>query len=498
MGPGWLPPRVLRPRGWGLLAAGALSLLFAAVMGRRDLLTLALFLLILPLLAIVGSRLLKPALKVYREFSPPSVETEAAVTVTLAIHGNTARQVGVALQEQLPTRFGEPPTFSFPSRTATFGGVSRYAYRLRSTHRGQFRVGPVTAEFSDPFGLTRRRHQLDDGDLLTVTPAALDLPGTQLTGSRGSDGSMATPQKANPSEDDAMTREYRSGDPMRRVHWRATARHGQLMVRQEESVTTPDATLILDSRTGAFTTGHTGFPLSGQEGRSPSLHTTEGFEWLVVAAMSISAHLVERGFSLRILDPQGLPGLARSASAPWPQEEHYSGSSGLQAVAESLAALELQVPAHQPLPVSGRTQKIGSPRTGPSGSSGPAAGGSTAGASQHGAALSEHLLSQLAAHRHRGPIVALLGRLSVTEARLLAPAADYAAGALAILVLERPQEATEVLEVLRSGGWRATAVNRKTSLASAWASFDEGASGSILQSAARSGGQRTASGRGSA
>ena len=52
-----------------------------------------------------------------------------------------------------------------------------------------------------------------------------------------------------------MTREYRHGDPMRRVHWAATARHGQLMVRQEESVTTPEATIVLDSRLSAYATG---------------------------------------------------------------------------------------------------------------------------------------------------------------------------------------------------------------------------------------------------
>ncbi|MDD0857137.1 DUF58 domain-containing protein [Arthrobacter alpinus] len=36
-----------------------------------------------------------------------------------------------------------------------------------------------------------------------------------------------------------MTREYRSGDPLRRVHWPVTARQGKLMVRAEESVTAP-------------------------------------------------------------------------------------------------------------------------------------------------------------------------------------------------------------------------------------------------------------------
>ena len=72
-----------------------------------------------------------------------------------------------------------------------------------------------------------------------------------------------------------MTREYRHGDPMRRVHWAATARHGSLMVRQEESVTTPEATIILDQRLSAYPHGvfghgaHSsgGHPGGGERGR---------------------------------------------------------------------------------------------------------------------------------------------------------------------------------------------------------------------------------------
>ncbi|MFP3631852.1 DUF58 domain-containing protein, partial [Burkholderia sp. SIMBA_045] len=91
----------------------------------------------------------------------------------------------------------------------------------------------------------------------------------------------------------------------RRVHWAATARHGQLMVRQEESVTTPEATVILDHRFTAFAAGlGTGF--SGHDEDS-DLITGPGFEWMVTAAMSIAAHLAERNYSLRLLDAFGNP-----------------------------------------------------------------------------------------------------------------------------------------------------------------------------------------------
>ena len=125
---------------------------------------------------------------------------------------------GRSWRSSCPPRFGESPAFRFPARSAT-GGTSRYEYHLRSSKRGQFLIGPVTAEFTDPFGLSLHRQAIDDGDTLTVTPAAVELPVTGLAGARGNDGITATRIRANPSDDDVMTREYRHGDPMRRVHW---------------------------------------------------------------------------------------------------------------------------------------------------------------------------------------------------------------------------------------------------------------------------------------
>ncbi|GIU55259.1 hypothetical protein NicSoilC12_10080 [Arthrobacter sp. NicSoilC12] len=67
------PGHFFSSRGWGLLGAGAVSLLAAQIMGRRDLLALAVLLLVLPALALAGTRVLKPRFRVYREFSPSPV-----------------------------------------------------------------------------------------------------------------------------------------------------------------------------------------------------------------------------------------------------------------------------------------------------------------------------------------------------------------------------------------------------------------------------------------
>ncbi|MEV7607047.1 DUF58 domain-containing protein [Paenarthrobacter sp. NPDC089322] len=465
-----LPKHLFTNRGWGLLAAGVVSLVSAHIMGRRDLLTLAVFLLLLPLVALAGVRVLKPKFQVYREFNPSTVETSATTTVRLAVARTTYSTGHVIMEEQLPSRFGDPPAFRFPARSAS-GGTSRYEYHLRSGKRGQFRIGPVTAEFSDPFGLSLRRHSIDDGDLLTVTPAAVELPVTGLAGARGNDGVTATRIRANPSDDDIMTREYRHGDPMRRVHWPATARHGQLMVRQEESVTTPEATIILDQRFTAFPSGTAS--MFGSHEDDSDLATNAGFEWVVTAAMSICAHLAERNYSLRALDAFGKPAFSRSRSASDPSAEEFTGGGGLHAIAEGLAAIELSGPKHHRLEQH-RTEQHRTDQHADAKAEQPRQSPDSPGAENMDSAFDDRLMDKLAAHRLRGPLLALLGHVTPAEAKALAPAAGYGANAFALLVTDSGHSNDDVLETLRQGGWRAVSVTSKTPLAAAWSSFDEG------------------------
>lgn len=454
-----VPRQLFSQRGWGLLAAGAVSLLAAQIMGRRDLLSLSVLLLVLPLVALAGIRLVKPRFRVFREFNPSPVETSAPTTVRLAVARSGAGSGRAIMEEKLPAKFGESPSFRFPARSAT-GGTSRYEYHLRSTNRGQYLIGPVTAEFTDPFGLSLHRQAIDDGDILTVTPAAVELPVTGLAGARGNDGITATRIRANPSDDDVMTREYRPGDPMRRVHWAATARHGELMVRQEESVTTPEATIILDQRLAAFP-GSTGSGAGGSAATDThEIISSTTFEWTVVAAISICAHLAERNYALRLLDPHGEPAFLRSPSAPEPETEEYTGASGLQSIAESLAAIHLTGPHHG---FRDRHAPRERHATRDHGSQDPAPD-----------VFDDNLMDKLSAHRMRGPVIALLGRISAAEAKALAPAAGYGANAFAIMVRERPADSEEALEVLRQGGWRAVAVQASVPVHVAWSHFDEG------------------------
>ena len=94
---------------------------------------------------------------------------------------------------------------------------------------------------------------------------------------------------ASGSAEDVTVREYRRGDDLRRVHWRSSARVGELMVRREEQPWQSRATLFLDNRTRA----HRG------QGIASSL------EAAVSAAASVAVHLSQRGFTVRLVTATG-------------------------------------------------------------------------------------------------------------------------------------------------------------------------------------------------
>ncbi|WP_312182789.1 DUF58 domain-containing protein, partial [Arthrobacter sp.] len=340
-------PRMLTSRGWALAAAGAVSLLGAQILGRRDLLLLGVFLILLPLIAALALRLLRPVFSVQRVFSPTSAEAGNAVSISLSVTPVRPFGGSAQMREGLPARFGASPEFRFPAGRTDAGGASRYEYRLRSSRRGLYRIGPVSAGFQDPFGLALLRHTIGGTDALVVKPAPAELPAAVLDGLRGADGSVSTRLQGIPSQDDVTTREYRHGDPMRRVHWSATARHGKLMVRQEETVTTPRATIVLDQREARYDHGFLSpFWADSPDASAPA--SSEAFEWAVSAVMSLGCHLMEHGFAVRLIDAMARPGLARSPSAAAPGMDLFSGAAGILDLGEGLAALGLEPSAGSP------------------------------------------------------------------------------------------------------------------------------------------------------
>src|SRR3712207_9395429 len=84
-----------------------------------------------------------------------------------------------------------------------------------------------------------------------VTPRVVPLPAIRTIGGGGNTGEARPHRIGVVGQDDVLVREYRQGDDVRRIHWRSTARLGDLMVRREEQSWAPSASIVLDSRAAA-------------------------------------------------------------------------------------------------------------------------------------------------------------------------------------------------------------------------------------------------------
>jgi uncharacterized protein (DUF58 family) len=97
--------------------------------------------------------------------------------------------------------------------------------------RGPVRATSFVLEATDPFGLFRYRHQGAETEVALVLPSFAALTSTPQV--RELEANVAAPRAGSGTEMFGV-REYRPGDPLRRIHWRSSARHGELIVREFE------------------------------------------------------------------------------------------------------------------------------------------------------------------------------------------------------------------------------------------------------------------------
>jgi uncharacterized protein (DUF58 family) len=286
-------------RGRCLVAGGLTLVLLGALLGERSLVQLALFVLALPLLSAVGVARQRFRLATRRSVTPARVPRGADAEVLLEVTNTDRRTGGLwLLTEHLSAELGERPRFVVDRLTA--GATAALRYRLHGSRRGRFPLGPLRLRLVDPFGLVLRTAAGTDTAALLVVPRVRPLAGSGgLAGGGGSGGEGARRSIAVHGEDDVSTREYRHGDDLRMVHWRATARTGELMVRLEERPWRSAATLLLDTRSAAHLAGARRGPAGDPTPPADTL------EWLVEAAASIGTDLLHRGAGLRVVSDTG-------------------------------------------------------------------------------------------------------------------------------------------------------------------------------------------------
>ncbi len=156
-------------------------------------------------------------------------------------------------------------------------GETELRYRLKALRRGYHQVGPLVVEHGDLFGLYRRFLVLTEPAFVLVLPRVVPMLGYDIA-SRRPVGEIRLAHRL--FEDPTLLRgirAYVAGDPLRRIHWRATARTGELQCKLYEPSCLAGATLVLDFH-------HEGYPTRGEPARS---------DLVVTAAVSLVAALCD-------------------------------------------------------------------------------------------------------------------------------------------------------------------------------------------------------------
>ena len=281
--------RGLTTRGRSFLAAAAAAGISAIVLGERDLLRVAVLLAALPLLAAAYVGRSRYKLACTRSLDPGRAPVGSSARVILRLQNLSRLPTGtLLLEDRLPYALGSRPRVVLERLGAH--QASSVAYTVRADARGRYPVGPLVVRLTDPFGLCELDRAFPSVDRLIVIPQVVPLPSVRLGGEYAGTGDSRARSVAVHGEDDAATREYRRGDDLRRVHWRSTARTGELMVRREEQPWDSRATVVLDTR------------VSAHRGEGP----TASFEWAVSAAASIAMHLRQAGYKVRLVTGSGI------------------------------------------------------------------------------------------------------------------------------------------------------------------------------------------------
>jgi uncharacterized protein (DUF58 family) len=270
----------LTARGGIFLGAGFVGLIVAYAAGWPALLAVSLFL-FGAVLAGVGAVLVSPvSLTIERRIEPQIVEQRHPVHVRVTARG----QAPGALEwtEDLPRSVvvtGRAEGTLEAVRPDKPSQLIDYSFAART--RGRVPVGPLRIARTDPLGLATTRRRVGDADSVVVLPGIHPVELPFAIRRNDPDTGASTVFGAVGDQLDIVSRGYRSGDPMRTVDWRATARRGELMVRTETAATTAATGLLLDVREEVWP-------------------DDSAFEWAVDYTASLIAALEERHAPVRL------------------------------------------------------------------------------------------------------------------------------------------------------------------------------------------------------
>lgn len=215
-------------------------------------------------------------------------------------------EVRESVPEALPARDAHTAPSGAPETAVIARGTSLAWYeRVSWRHhflcqrRGYFRFGPVRLRSGDIFGLFPDDREIETRDYVTVLPRVVDLPALGLPSERPFGDARSGSRIFEDPSRIAGVRDYRPGDPLKRIDWKATARRQQLQSRVFEPSSSLYLLVALNVDTFAFS----------WEGYDPVR-----LESAITVAGSVAAWGEQQRYSVGLIANSSYPGADRPIS----------------------------------------------------------------------------------------------------------------------------------------------------------------------------------------
>jgi uncharacterized protein (DUF58 family) len=273
-----------------VIVGGAIGFLaLGMALGYRSLVAIGLSGLVVTILAALTTQA-APRLDVSRAIEPLRVERGRAALGLVSVRNVGTRRSRPCLAIERVTngtaRSDEPATTEVLVEVPDLrvGRSVAVTYELPTQRRGALQVGPLAIAQRDPFGLWEARRPIGDTVTLLVQPRIHSIGAGRGGRTRHLDGPISDMAPRGTSTFHSL-REYTSGDDIRRVHWKTSARTGTLMVREHVDTGLPSRVVVLDTRT--------------------SVYAGDQFEEAVDVAASVVSAAQDRGFPVRLITSGG-------------------------------------------------------------------------------------------------------------------------------------------------------------------------------------------------
>ncbi|SJN16045.1 hypothetical protein FM104_00740 [Microbacterium esteraromaticum] len=277
--------RPLTARGWGCLLSGILLAIAASLLSARPLLYIGVLLIVLVLVSMLVVHIPRRRGEVSRVISTDLMSVGETSGVSMRFDLRSPGIPNGIWRDILPDAVRGDAAGDY------LGDRMLLRYDLEGVRRGLSTLGPLVLRTTDPFGLAQREQAFGETRTITVVPQIFSLASLPTKVGAAGGSAQTRSSRLGQGTDNLTPRPYMSGDSRRRIHWRATAHRGDLMVRQEEEESSPDAVVVLDR--------------SASRWARPGDDIDPAFEAAVSLCASAALRFVQDGYSVDVVDSAG-------------------------------------------------------------------------------------------------------------------------------------------------------------------------------------------------